>query len=141
MAIQFSLTYPPSTCHRAVVFLSQVVRHSSKRCVAFDATSRTSYESLQQYRSKLVNSPKIFNKTGSAELRISTKAQLPITRIKGVLLGVGLILLIKGVVYNPMKDVATKYTINRISTAAPRVPNFDSEVTPKVNCYKKNISQ
>lgn len=42
--------------------------------------------------------PRIFDKKGKAELIISNKAQFPITRLNGVLLGFGLTLLMQGAV-------------------------------------------
>lgn len=33
-----------------------------------------------------------------------------------------------------MDDVAMKYSIIVISKAAPKGPNLDNELTPKVNC-------
>lgn len=82
----------------------------------------------------LLNLPKIFDSRGNAELIITNSAQLPITREKGVLFSFGLIFFMHGAVQRPIDDVNIKYIIKIISSAAPNGPNFDKELTPRVNC-------
>lgn len=82
------------------------------------------------------NLPKVLDNTGRAELKSRTREQLKIIWLNGVLFTFGLIRFITGSAYKPTDDVAIKYSISTISTVAPNGPNFDSELTPKVNCYK-----
>lgn len=86
------------------------------------------------------NLPSVFDKTGSAELSTRTREQLTIIRLNGVFLGLGLMHFIIGEVYSPTEDVAIIYNIVIISIAAPNGPNFESELTPNVNCWKINLS-
>lgn len=65
---------------------------------------------------------------------------MTIIRLNGVFLGLGLIHFIIGEVYSPAEDVAIIYSIVTISIAAPNGPNFESELTPNVNCWKINLS-
>lgn len=78
--------------------------------------------------------PKVLDNTGKAELSRRTREQLRIIRLNGVLFTLGLIRFITGNAYKPTHEVAIKYRISTISTIAPNGPNFESELTPNVNC-------
>lgn len=80
-------------------------------------------------------SPNILVSNGSAELSTTIKAQLAITRLKGVRLICGRMRDIGGEVYRPIEEVTIRYRINTISRNAPKGPSIERELIPRVNCY------
>lgn len=58
--------------------------------------------------------------------------------VNGVCLICGRYLDTTGNEYKPTVEATNIYKIITISNPAPNGPNFDSELTPKVNCLKKN---
>lgn len=80
--------------------------------------------------------PRIFASKGNAELKINTRVQFPIIKLKGVQCALGLILYIGGDEYNPIEDVTIRYRMRIISNAAPNGPSIDNELIPNVNCYE-----
>lgn len=83
--------------------------------------------------------PRILDNSGNAELNISNKVQLPTMCVSGVCLIRGRYLETTGNEYKPTVEATNIYNIMTISNPAPNGPNFDRELTPKVNCYKNKI--
>lgn len=80
------------------------------------------------------NLPKILDNNGNAELNISIKVQLPTMCVNGVCLICGRYVDTTGNEYKPTVEATNIYKIMTISNPAPNGPNFDRELTPKVNC-------